>query len=190
MTRINVGIRPSELTDRHLLAEHREIKRVPNAIKSGRYVLEGIPAKFCVGTGHVKFFYNKLEYLRRRYRSLYIECLQRKFNVQCYDQAWDNLPCELMGNYKPSGSDRALLVVRLHSRLSETEFIEFAVNSWLTEAHKIVGSLIKDVFSYSDMYEHCDPNTLGDMETIFNIDVDLTNKVIHEIGERLCSGLK
>ena len=190
MTRINVGIQPSELTNRHLLAEHREIKRVPNVIKSGRYNLDGMPSKFCLGTGHVKFFYNKLEYLRHRYRSLHIECLQRKFNVQCYDEAWDNIPCELMGNYKPSRLDRSLLIVRLHSKLSETEFIELVVNSWLTEARKITGSLIKQILSYSDMYEHCDPDTLGDMETIFNIDVDLTNKVIHEIGDRLCNGLK
>jgi hypothetical protein len=33
MTRINTGIPPKELTDKHLLAEHREIKRIPNCIK-------------------------------------------------------------------------------------------------------------------------------------------------------------
>jgi hypothetical protein len=31
MTRINVAIPPAELTMRHLLAEHREIKRIPRA---------------------------------------------------------------------------------------------------------------------------------------------------------------
>ena len=30
MTRINCGIPPEELSDKHLLAEHREIKRIPN----------------------------------------------------------------------------------------------------------------------------------------------------------------
>ena len=43
MTRINVGISPTELTDKHLLAEHREIKRIPNCIARGRYNMEGIP---------------------------------------------------------------------------------------------------------------------------------------------------
>ena len=33
MTRINAGIPPKKLTNRHLLAEHREIKRIPNVIK-------------------------------------------------------------------------------------------------------------------------------------------------------------
>ena len=33
MTRINVGILPKELSNKHLIAEHREIKRIPNCIK-------------------------------------------------------------------------------------------------------------------------------------------------------------
>ena len=37
MTRINSGVKVVELTDPHLLAEAREIKRVPNVIKSGRF---------------------------------------------------------------------------------------------------------------------------------------------------------
>jgi hypothetical protein len=39
MTRINL-IPVNELTDQHLLAEHREIKRIPNVILSGRYNLD------------------------------------------------------------------------------------------------------------------------------------------------------
>ena len=70
MTRINVGILPSELTDKHLLAEHREIKRIPNCIVKGKYNMNGIPDKFKLGTGHVKFFYNKLFYLLDSFREL------------------------------------------------------------------------------------------------------------------------
>lgn len=57
MTRINVGVDPSELNTKMLIAEHREIKRIPNVIKSGRYSLTNQPKKFTLGTGHVKFFY-------------------------------------------------------------------------------------------------------------------------------------
>jgi deoxyribonuclease (pyrimidine dimer) len=71
MTRINAGIRPAELVDQHLLAELREIKRIPNVVKQGKAKLDGIPERFSLGTGHVRFFYNKLGYLLRRYRSLY-----------------------------------------------------------------------------------------------------------------------
>ena len=37
MTRINVGVDPSELNVKMLIAEHREIKRIPNLIKIGKY---------------------------------------------------------------------------------------------------------------------------------------------------------
>ena len=117
MTRINVGILPAELPDKLLLAEHREIKRIPNCIKSGRYNLEGIPDQFTLGTGHVKFFYNKLNYLRDRYRQLYVECyLNRKFNIQDYCSAFFDLPEELLGDYTPTERDRQLIIERIESK--------------------------------------------------------------------------
>ena len=57
MTRINAGIPVETLHDKHLIAEHREIKRIPNCIAKGRYSLKDKPSKFVLGTGHVKFFY-------------------------------------------------------------------------------------------------------------------------------------
>ena len=113
MTRINVGIHPAELTDKHLLAEHREIKRIPNCIAKGKYNMEGIPEKFKLGKGHVKFFYNKLEYLFTRYVKLYLECKNRGFNVQNYSKAWDNLPEELLNHYEPTEDDRKLIQQRI-----------------------------------------------------------------------------
>ena len=70
MTRINVGIRASVLTDKHLMAEHREIKRIPNCIAKGRFNMKGQPDLFTLGTGHVKFFYDKCGYLLKRYEEL------------------------------------------------------------------------------------------------------------------------
>ena len=119
MTRINVGIHPTELTDKHLLAEHREIKRIPNCIAKGKYNMEGIPEKFKLGKGHVKFFYNKLEYLFTRYVKLYLECKDRGFNVQNYSKAWDNLPEELMNHYKPTYKDRLTIQERIYEKLNK-----------------------------------------------------------------------
>jgi len=116
MTRINVGIHPSELPDRLLLAEHREIKRIPNAIKSGRYSLEGIPDQFTLGKGHVKFFYNKLNYLLCRYFDIHMECVYRQFNVTNYCSCWDLVPAELLGDYTPTDRDRQLLIERITSK--------------------------------------------------------------------------
>ena len=119
MTRINVCILPTELTDKHLLAEHREIKRIPNCISKGKYNMDGIPERFKLGTGHVKFFYNKLEYLFTRYCKLYIECKNRGFNVQNYSKAWDNLPKELLNHYKPTKRDRLIVQQRINEILNK-----------------------------------------------------------------------
>ena len=116
MTRINVGIQPVELSNQHLIAEHREIKRIPNCIAEGKYNMEGIPDKFKLGIGHVKFFYNKLLYLKNRYISLYNECIKRGFNVQNYIDAWDNIPQELMNDYKATYKDRLIIQERIYDR--------------------------------------------------------------------------
>lgn len=118
MTRINCGIKPKELTNEHLLAEHREIKRVPNCISKGKYNLKGQPEKFTLGTGHVKFFYDKLLYLQNRYEEIYAECIRREFNVTYYGGAWDGVPQELMGDYKPTEEDRVIIRERISERLS------------------------------------------------------------------------
>ena len=103
MTRINAGIQPSRLGDKHLLAEHREIKRIPNLVSQGRYNLEGQPEKFCLGPGHVKFFYDKLGYLLTRYQTLYHECKRRGFQVQDWSGAWQGVPPSLMNDWIPEG---------------------------------------------------------------------------------------
>ena len=121
MTRINVGIPPEELTDKHLLAEHREIKRIPNCIAKGKYNMEGIPDKFKLGTGHVKFFYNKLLYLKNRYISLYNECIKRGFNVQNYINAWDNVPKELMNDYIVKANDIKIIKQRINERMPKRQ---------------------------------------------------------------------
>ena len=116
MTRINVGIPPAELVNQHLIAEHREIKRIPNCIAKGKYNMDGIPDKFKLGTGHVKFFYNKLLYLKNRYISLYNECIKRGFNVQNYIKAWDNVPKELMNDYIVQDNDIKIIKQRINER--------------------------------------------------------------------------
>ena len=121
MTRINVGIPPAELNGRHLIAEHREIKRIPNLVNRGRYSLDNQPDTFKLGTGHVKFFYDKLLYLKRRYDKLYNECKKRGFNVQNYIGAWDNVPQELMNDYKVKANDCKIIRQRINDRKTKTK---------------------------------------------------------------------
>lgn len=116
MTRINSGIHPFELPDKLLLAELREIKRVPNVVRSGRYNMANQPLTFTLGQGHVKFFYDKLLFLKKRYLSLYNEAISRGFNVQDFSSAFDNCPLELMNDYIPKGRDRTLITERIESK--------------------------------------------------------------------------
>ena len=119
MTRINVGIHPSELTRQHLLAEHREIKRIPNSIKKGKFNLNGIPNEFKLGAGHVKFFYNKLGYLHQRYELIKTECLKRGYNITSYSECFEELPIELYNNYQETERDRKILQKRIAEKLNK-----------------------------------------------------------------------
>ena len=120
MTRINVAIPPKELTNRHLIAEHREIKRIPNTITSGRAKIIDIPKQFTLGKGHVKFFYNKLGYLKNRYEELYRECIDRGFNVSYYGGAWNDIPNHLMNDYQPTQRDKEIIEQRIKEKLEGT----------------------------------------------------------------------
>lgn len=119
MTRINVGIDPSELNMKMLMAEHREIKRIPNCVKKGRFSIVGQPREFTLNTGHVKFFYDKLGYLKHRYERLYNECVKRGFNVQYFGDAFDGIDKKYMNDYTETERDRQLILERIKLRLSK-----------------------------------------------------------------------
>ena len=121
MTRINAFIPPADLCDKHLLAEHREIIRIPNQIKNNKLSSKNQPQNFTLGTGHVKFFRDKLKFLHKRYIILYDECKLRGFNVQNYNTAFNDLPIELYKEYKPSNSEidriKSTLIERINIRM-------------------------------------------------------------------------
>lgn len=118
MTRINVGIPARELTNKHLIAEHRELKRIPNAVAKGRFNRNSIPKEFTLGKGHVSFFYDKLGYLRERYIDLYTECKARGFSVQSYLASWEGVPHDLMNGYTPTEKDIRIIRERIADRLA------------------------------------------------------------------------
>lgn len=116
MTRVNVGIDPEEMENDILLAEHREIKRIPNCIKNGRFNLNGIPERFTLGEGHVKFFYRKIGYLKERYQKIHKVCLNRELNVQDFSESFEGIDDYFMGNYIETQRDRELLLRRFAER--------------------------------------------------------------------------
>lgn len=78
MTRINANIRPEHLIDQHLVAEYREIIRIPNAVaKIKKHGDRKYPKVFKLGGGHVLYFYDKIKYLHRRFLDLKQEMRNR-----------------------------------------------------------------------------------------------------------------
>ena len=123
MTRVNFGVSVRRLTDEHLLAEHREIKRIPGAyltaLRSGS--IDKTPKKFCLGRGHILFFIDKPGYTLRRYMQIYRECLRRGFDVQSYAGNWS---CYSEGanlkTVRATDADRAMLITRISERIKSS----------------------------------------------------------------------
>lgn len=120
MTRINSAISVRCLTDEHLLAEHREIKRLPacfvKSYTSG--ALKRIPKKFCLGTGHVTFFLDKAKFTLDRYKQIHEECIRRGFNVPDYSENWKQVIMkDYWKSYEPTKEEQELLINRISERI-------------------------------------------------------------------------
>lgn len=119
MTRINV-VSVTELCDQHLLAEHRELTRIPNDIvkREGNVPLSTAKA-YLLGAGHVTFFRNKLKFLKSRYDALHQECLDLGFNVvyKWPDKASEY--AELWQDYVVTEEDILLNQKRIQERMPE-----------------------------------------------------------------------
>lgn len=80
MTRINL-LPVAQLSNQHLMAEYRELPRIVNAVLDGRLSGTGAPKKYVLGTGHVKFFANKIDFLYARYVKIWDELIYRGFDL-------------------------------------------------------------------------------------------------------------
>ena len=120
MTRINANIPVKLLTDSHLQAEHREIKRLPFVANKRLSTKTKVPNSFCLGTGHVLFFVNKGNFTLSRYIELRDECIKRGFDITDYSVNWNNYPKELMGNWIEKQEDNILAKQRIIQRIKET----------------------------------------------------------------------
>lgn len=130
MTRINSAIPVEHLTDEHLLAEHRELKRIPALlIKTDKAtLLKRIPKKFCLGAGHITFFLNKICFTYDRYICLYNECKRRGFDVQYYGSNWVNIQVgydPYWQGYTATDEERKLLVKRITERIQNSKKSHF-----------------------------------------------------------------
>ena len=126
MTRINSNLDPKTLKRMHLIAEYREITMVPAALrrslrtKTKEDILKSIPKKFTLNAGHVKFFYDKQEFLRKRFHALCTEMARRGYKFDPareipfigFDPAFNN-------DWAATQDDDALVQERINFRISQ-----------------------------------------------------------------------
>lgn len=119
MTRINC-VPVQELTNLHLLAEYRELPRVFKLAKP----VKNAPSQYCLGKGHVTFFYDKLAYLVLRYNDLIDELELRGYNLnkELYTailKSAEGLPSALFNNWEPTANALRKNRERIAERLKQ-----------------------------------------------------------------------
>ena len=123
MTRINI-ISVSELYDQHLIAEYREITMVPAALKRTLSSKKGldeskIPINYTLNKGHVYFFYNKGEYLFKRYQQIIDEMKKRGFKPDIKRKFPKDIFINnnLYNDWEPSLEDFKIINERIESKI-------------------------------------------------------------------------
>ena len=143
MTRINANVPPSRLVDQHLLAEYREIVRIPNAVNKdynkALTAIESAPKTYKLGTGHVTFHYNKLKYLHLRFLSLKEELKIRGFANNMGDDMFTNSPPDLYNDADLSYANE-IVIPRIIERITGMKRITF--NSKPITVEEYVSSVI------------------------------------------------
>jgi len=124
MTRVNV-IPPEELNNNMLVAEYREITRLPNNLrkslnrKGKPFNLNEIPIEYTLGKGHVKFFYTKMEFLKKRFISLVQEMQRRNMKPQFTDGSiFDGFDGIFCNDYLPTDAAKTINRDRIAERLN------------------------------------------------------------------------
>lgn len=130
MTRINAGVKVTELHRRHLVAELREITMVPAALRrslrtrSVDSILSTIPVSFSLNTNHVKFFYNKLSFLQTRFGELAAEMVRRGYHPDhSRIVAFEGFPPEFYGQWTPTPESRNIVLSRITQRIAEKPWL-------------------------------------------------------------------
>ena len=125
MTRINI-IPVEELHDQHHIAEYREITMVPAALNRTLKSKTGldktkISRNYTLNKGHVYFFYDKGEYLDKRYNQITQEMKRRGFQPDIKRKFPKDIFIKnnLYNDWTPTIKDLEIIRQRIKSKIEE-----------------------------------------------------------------------
>jgi hypothetical protein len=111
------------LSDAHLGAEYRELPRVFGLVRKaiGRGLTPAdirMPERYVLGKGHIRFFYDKLDYLADRYLKICHECRCRGRVVNYGDVSAlsEGIPGDWFNYWEASPKDMALNIDRINAQ--------------------------------------------------------------------------
>lgn len=125
MTRINI-ISVEKISNKQLMAEYHESIRVFSYVLKSKKIPEDIPSHYCLGKGHVKFFFNKISYLLKRYKEINKELTNRGYrlnnetfskNLEKGKLALARYPEIQVSNWIPSSEEMTINQARIDERL-------------------------------------------------------------------------
>ncbi|MBU2639066.1 MAG: pyrimidine dimer DNA glycosylase/endonuclease V [Nanoarchaeota archaeon] len=109
MVRVNI-LNPKQLSDQHLLAEHLEIMMLISYAKKNPP--KEVPARYCLGKGHINFFKNKIKYLQKRFNEIQKEMKKRGFKPKA-KLSVKGVSRKLFKYWAPLAGDKALIKKRI-----------------------------------------------------------------------------
>lgn len=122
MVRVNL-IEPKKLADQHLIAEYNEILMLLGYVE--RYpeikMIKGkseIPEEYTLNKGHIKFFKDKLKYLKKRHEDVKKEMKKREFKTDITIDL-KKYPKNLHNDWAPKQKDYAIIIERISWKINK-----------------------------------------------------------------------
>jgi deoxyribonuclease (pyrimidine dimer) len=122
MVRINL-VHPKKLADQHLIAEYNEILMLLGYVaKHPRIkIIKGkseIPEQYTLGKGHIRFFKDKLKYIKNRHETIKKEMKKRGFKT---DRTITLMlyPKSLHNDWEPKQEDYKIIQERIAWKINK-----------------------------------------------------------------------
>jgi deoxyribonuclease (pyrimidine dimer) len=138
----------SLLTNVHLRAEYREVLMAPHFYK--RSAVKGIKVEeiaqhYTLNQGHAKFFYNKMNFVKKRHDLLELEMIKRGYKIrEHYALDLSFIAPEHRNDYEPIYQDYVINLERILQKIQAKPnlYKEKSLQEWQAIYHDFLSSQI------------------------------------------------